>query len=504
MKEYDAVIVANSPGGWVAAIILSQKGRKVLIIDRVRPHFGEIVPRGGIFFQMWPELARKLPETRNLFQVIAPGHRFSIPPGYHRFLGELGYEFPCEQTSLTENIERVRNSGQILSEYMINRFFDQGRTRLHIGKGKIFEAISLWSRFQKIKTLSVDGLDSKFSESPLLRAVFEIPNWFASNLVWEAKNSGMGSFAAYQRYAFFPLSPLSKPVPGIVEMDLVFTALRAKADEMDLEIIHQERENDMGSNVGVPPEQPGMFFFRPGRNVRRGIGDHRMKLQEDDEPVLFRGLLWTGEILTFIHTVREYFQKDRGFRRISQMAESLVADHLLDTTVVRVRPDAVPEGMEQRVFVIGEASRSLSHENILFIRVVSPYAPVFGNDVLQKHDEKEQCVHVYVSYLRPVSRKVELAAENVWQKLNWLMPFLHEFIVEGPEVCPGGDFGNDGTVIWRKTHENTEMSGFTMPLGRSGVFYSGRELFPALGGEADLLSGLVAAWKMENWLERVG
>lgn len=84
------------------------------------------------------------------------------------------------------------------------------------------------------------------------------------------------------------------------------------------------------------------------------------------------------------------------------------------------------------------------------------------------------------------------------------MPFLHEFMIDGPELCPGSLSGNDGTVIWKKSHENTEIPGFVMPLGRSGVFYSGRELLPAIGGEADLLSGLVAAWKMENWLEGAG
>lgn len=506
MNEYDVAIIAYSPGGFAAAITLAQRGRRVLIVDQVRPHSGELVPRGGLFFQVLPELAREIKEDRNLFQVVIPQHRFSIPPGYHRFLTELGGEFPEVREILPEHIERVRNSGQTCSDYIKYHLIDRGTSGWKIGRSKIFESLSIWSRFQKIKHFKMDDLDQEFPGQHPIKLLFRLPGYFCSNLTWRDDQAGRGAFSAYLRFASLPLSPLAKPTPGLVEVDTIVAALRARAEDLNTEIVLPEQPDHEKDDTGVISSTEEIMLSYAGiDNEKKGGEPHRIETPNRSMQASSRGLIWSGGCRGFLQSLPDHFRKDRGIRYLSRTTENLTTDLVLDSLHLKVRPEAIPVGMEKRVFVIGGPERRYKYEDVILIRTYPTLPRAFssGDITTLEGEAKPEIWHVHASYRRPVSESPEEAAEKIFLKISWLMPFLKEFILEGPDLLHGERLGLGGTPVWRESDFQSEPSRLTISIGRTGIFYCGRELLPALGGEADLLSGVVTAWKMDDWLKRL-
>lgn len=501
MNEFDALIVANSPGGWVAAITLAQAGRKAALLDRVKAVPGGLIPRGGIFLQVFPALEQRLKREDQLFQFVAPGHRFGIPSVYHRFLSEIGFEFPELQGELEPVFARVQDSGRTVSDYFRIWGVETKRPDHRTLDGKFFENLSLWRQYQQVRHLNLNNLNQGLSRSRPLCRMLESPGRFSSGLFWKEEEEEMGAFSAYYRQAFFPLFSPHESKVGLVGLEEIMTALRRMARELKIEVLNPGVPVSPGDPEPGPGEETLQFKLTTVRQIKKRTEFHSWGSQGEEKPVNFRSLIWSGNSRGFIRSLPETLRKARGVKLLARHLGALEIGYLLDSLEIKVKAEVIPVGMEKRLFVIGEPDQGQTDENLIYLEVL-PLQESNREEGDSRYPGESGNLLIRAAYFRSVSKSAEKVSQQVMKKVGWLIPFLKEFQVGEPTLKKGEELTDYGSSIW-SNRRGLNRGKLSIPAGKAGIFYSGRELLPALGFEADLLSGLVTAWSLEKWLRKI-
>ncbi|MDD5224201.1 MAG: hypothetical protein PHE84_09435 [bacterium] len=503
MSDYDVLIVAQSPGGWAAAVTLAQAGRKVALLDQVRVDPSSMIPRGGVLLQVFPALEQKIKRDSQLFQVVAPGHRFSVPPGYNRFLSELGFEFPELKDELDPVLNRVQGSGRTTSDYFRIWGIERRRPDYRTLDGKLFENLSLWRHYQRVRHLTLAGVNQRFSRSSSLCRILESPGRFSSAAFWDEDAEGMGAFSAYYRQAFFPLFSTQEAKGGLVGLGEVMTVLRRIAREMKVEVLNPVA-------AGLPEDgNPGSgegkwrFEFSTRRQIKKATAFHSWEKNGEGNKVLFRSLIWSGNGPGFLHSLSEKLRKARGAKLLSRHLETLEARYFLETLEIKVKAEVIPVGMEKRVFYIGENDQEPADENLVYLEVlpVQEAGPVNGAGGGVYPQENGNLL-IRAAFFRSASKPASEVSSRVFRRVCGLVPFLEEFLVGEPVLKKKEESAEAGSPVWHH-RRGLNRGKLAVPVGKAGIYFSGRELLPALGFEADLLSGLVTAWSLEKWLRKI-
>ena len=503
MNEYDVLIVAQSPGGWAAAITLAQAGRKVALLDQVRVNPGSMIPRGGALLQVFPALEQRIKRESQLFQFVVPGHRFGIPPGYNRFLSELGFEFPELQDELDPILSRVQNSGRTISDYFRIWGIERRRPDYRTLDGKLFENLSLWRHYQRVRHLTLADLNQGFSRSPFLCRILESPGRFSSAVFWEEEEEGMGAFSAYYRQALFPLFSPNEAKVGLVGLREVMTALRRIAREMKIEVLTPNPADLPDEQNPGAAENNWRFEFSTLHQIKKATAFHLGEKKGEEKKVFFRSLIWSGNGPEFLRSLPEGLRKSRGSKTLSRRLESLTARYFLEALEIKVKAEVIPVGMEKRVFYLGENDQELADENLIYLEILpaqesEPESE--GGDPGYSRESGELLIQA--AFLRSASQSAEEVSGRVFRRVGGLIPFLKEFMVGEPVLKKREELAEGGSPVWQN-RRGLNSGKMSVRAGKAGIFYSGRELLPALGSEADLLSGLVTAWSLEKWLRKI-
>jgi hypothetical protein len=503
MNEYDVLIVAKSPGGWAAAVTLAQAGRKVALLDQARVNPGSMIPRGGVLLQVFPALEQRIKREDQLFQVVAPAHRFSIPPGYNRFLSELGLEFPELKDEFDPILARVQDSGRATSDYFRIWGIERRRPDYRTLDGKLFENLSLWRHYQRVRHLTLADLDQRLSRSPSLCRILEFPGRFSSAAFWDKEAEGMGAFSAYYRQAYFPLFSPQEAKAGLVGLGEVMTVLRRIAREMKVEVLNPAAADLPDDGNPGPGEGKWRFEFSTRRQIKKAAALHLWEKKGEEKKVFFRSLIWSGNGPEFLRSLSEGMRKSRGARLLSRHLETLETRYFLEALEIKVKAEVIPVGMEKRVFFLGENDQEPADENLIYLEVVPIQEAEPGiEEGGGGYSRESGNLLIQAAFMRSASKSAEEVSGRVFRRVCGLVPFLKEFLVGEPVLKKKEELAEDGSPVWQN-RRGLNSGKLTVPVGKAGIYYSGRELLPALGFEADLLSGLVTAWSLEKWLRKI-
>jgi hypothetical protein len=235
--------------------------------------------------------------------------------------------------------------------------------------------------------------------------------------------------------------------------------------------------------------------------VRRGraVG---VRVQPRDETIGCEHLVWAGSAAD-LHAVCA----EKPPRRAPSGAPGLHVEGYRYALAMLVRPDALPEGMAERVVLIGDPTRPLVEENALAVTV--------GQAAPRQADQIPVWVECVVpappvdagpDYLRALRGRVV-------DRLQRLLPFFQEHLVvlgsphDGlPPEVPGARASSTSPATSRKSAPTTvpasplpvvyglesdsRLDAAALPhaTGVRNLYLAGRENLPGLGLEGELIS----------------
>jgi phytoene dehydrogenase-like protein len=476
---YDVIVCGSELSGLVAAALLARRGLRVLLLghDADRPAF----EAGGVTLSRAPALLpplesqpvarvltelncvqiirRRAPVLAPGFQVVLPRHRFDVTAdrepdrGAGLFRREIAREFPGDAEAIEAAVERLTTTSAVLDPLLASEL-----TLPPDGFWERREVARLESLLPKPGT---DLLAPLPAGHPVRAAV-------AAPAALSASFSPSDVGAAAEARAF----DLARR--GLHRLEGGYAALHAFLLEK-IETFSGERREKV-----VPVE----IVQRRGRAA--GI-----RVRPRDETIGCEHLIWAGPTARMLALC-----PDKPSRKGREGPGGLRTTCYRYGVAMLVDPDALPEGMASRVFLIDDPARPLLEDNALVVTVGQPTArdpgrvPVWAECLVPA-----PAADSGPGYLRALRGRVR-------KQLGRLFPFfprqLHVLAspfdglppelpgaAAPPAAIPPGPmpavYGADGP-------RPMDLGGLPHASGIKNLYVAGRENLPGLGIEGELVS----------------
>jgi phytoene dehydrogenase-like protein len=475
---YDVIVCGSELSGLVAAALLARRGFRVLLLghDVDRPSFevaGQTLSRApGLLPPLESQpvarvltelncvqiVRRRAPVLTPGFQVAMPRHRFDVliprDPDRDLFRHELEREFPADAELIGAAVERLTAASQVLEPLL--------------GSELTLPPDGFWERREVARLEALLPRPGTDLLAPLpaghpMRAAIAAPGALFSAF-------GPGDVGAVAEARAFDLARR-----GLHQLEGGYAALQAFLLEK-LETFSGERREKV-----IPVE----IVQRRGRAA--GI-----RVRPRDETIGCEHLVWAGAAPGMWALCGE-----KPTRRGRDAAGGLrVAGYRYGISML-VAPDAIPEGMANRLFLIGDPARPLLEENALGITVGRPAAREGAHlSVWVECLTPAAAVDAGPGYLRALRGRVR-------KQLGKLFPFLGQQLqllaspYDGlaPEI-PGAAKPPAALppVPMPPVYSSAEgpraldVAGLPHATGIKNLFLAGRENLPGLGIEGEFIS----------------
>jgi phytoene dehydrogenase-like protein len=348
---YDVVVCGGELTGLVTAALLGRRGFRVLLVggEADRPTFeaaGHVLARGPALLPPigTPTVARVLqdlncvqivkrraPALAPALQVVMPRHRFDVGADAELLGRELSREFGGERGAIEAALARVASTSALVDPLLA--------TEITLPPDGFWERREV-GRLESLLPKRGSDLCAPLSAHHPMRAVISAPAMLAGAL---APNELPRANVALARA--FELAR-----QGLCRFEGGYGALHALFREK-LETFSGERREKV-----VPVE----VVMRRGRAVG-------LRVRPRDETIGCEHLVWAGSAAA-LHAICA----EKPPRRGPTGAPGLHVEGYRYTIALLVGPEALPEGMGERVYLIGDPARPLIEENALAITVGQP------------------------------------------------------------------------------------------------------------------------------------
>jgi phytoene dehydrogenase-like protein len=397
---YDVVVCGTELTGLVAAALLGRRGFRVLLLghDADRPSFeaaGHVLSRAPALLPPVnsPGVARVLSELNCVqivkrrapalspgFQVAMPRHRFDVGADADALGRELGREFGAERATIEAVLARVAETSAIVDPIL--------STDLTLPPDGFWERREV-GRLESLLPKRGTDLLAPLPPGHPMRAVISAPSALFGTVA-------PGETALLSQARTFDIAR-----QGMHRMEGGYAALHALFREK-LETFSGGKREKL---------TPVEVVLRRGRVA--GV-----RVQPRDETIGCEHLVWAGPAAGLAAICTE-----KPPRRGPSGAPGLHVEAYRYSIALLVHPDALPEGMSERVLLIGDPARPLVEENALAVTVGQPgprlpeQIPVWVECVVPAPP-----VDAGPGYLRALRGRVV-------DRLEGLLPFFREHLV---------------------------------------------------------------------------
>jgi phytoene dehydrogenase-like protein len=477
--EYEVIVLGSGLGGLIAATCLSKEHRRVLLL-REKPYqslreekgyrfvpfsnFSEKRIKAALLKRISKELEfplftgdggeternerrGKKANQRAAIQVILPKARIDLFHQESVFQKELKREFPKEMAEIESFYNEIGGHGPL---------FEKEREKE--GPGSVFpvQPRALIRRFWPLKALpkrEIDGRLAPFSKefSEFIR--LQLFSW--GNLFGDQ----------------FPVS-LAAYLLSNSERD-------EWQSEMDLERLNEkilEKFSQAGGNI---EEIGGVEKLE--RRWRKGI---TLSLRGERRPIRSKFVIFNFPL----HHISDVLGEKRS--RLSKWNSPILPRFALVPFFLGIREKAVPVGMGDLLVSILDINRSYEGGNLLFVSLSQK-----GDESEAPEGRRSLTVESLMSPERWDPDSFVEHQQGVLKHLNHLFPFLEENIefrdwdwVYGQHSCwsyPHFLYETNSDFQWRE-------GVFPNRISRN-LYFIGKENFPYLGMEGEVLGGLIVA-----------
>jgi phytoene dehydrogenase-like protein len=478
---YDAVVCGGQMTGLVTAALLGRRGLRVLLLggDSERATFeagGYTLSRGPALLPpvTTPTVARVLQDLNCVqvvkrrappltpgMQIVMPHHRFDIGANDEALGRELAREFGAEQGAIEAALARIASTSALVEPLL--------STEITLPPDGFWERREVGRLESMLPRRGTDLLASLPATHPM-RAVIAAPATLT------------GAVAPHELAIVGQARAFDLARQGLNQLEGGEAALRALFLEK-LGTFSGERRDKV-----VPVE----VVMRRGRAA--GIRVHPR-----DETIGCQHLVWAGSAAALAAICTE-----KPPRRARSGAPGLHVEGYRYSIAMLVAPEAIPEGMANRVFVIADPGRALIEENALAVTV--------GQPAQRQPDEIPVWVECIVpappvdagpGYLRALRGRV-------LERLETLLPFFREhlFVLASPHdgLPPELSRAAQEAAAARKStppapapaplqpvyavesDSSLDVVGLPHATGIKNLYLAGRENLPGLAFEGELVS----------------
>ena len=474
---YDVIVCGSELAGLVSAALLARRGLRVLLLghDTDRPSFDA----GGIALSRAPALLpalesqlvgrvltelncvqvvrRRAPVLSPGFQVVMPRRRFDLLAEREPARRELGREFPGDIDAIEAAMDRLVAASGLLDA--------------PLGSELTLPPDGFWERREVARLESLLPAPGTDLLAPLpaghpMRAALAAPGAMSTALV-PGDLGTVGEARAFDQAR-----------RGLHRLEGGYAGLCALLLER-LETFSGERREKV-----VPVE----VVMKRGRAA--GI-----RVRPRDETIGCQHLIWAGPAPAMLAICPE-----KPARKGRDGGEGLRINGYRYALSMLVPPDALPEGMASRVFVIGDPARPLVEDNAVAITVGQPAprdpgrVPVWAECLLPA-----PAVDAGPGYLRAMRARVR-------KQIGRVLPFLNQHLIvlaspfDGlPPEIPGSAKAPVATppipmpaVYATERPRPLDLGGLPHAPGIKNLWHVGRENLPGLSLEGELVS----AWSV--------
>jgi phytoene dehydrogenase-like protein len=473
---YDVVVCGTELTGLVAAALLGRRGFRVLLLghDGDRPSFeaaGYVLSRGPALLpaldsapvsRVFKELncvqvvRRRAPALAPGFQVALPRHRFNVGAADDALGRELGREFRGDRPLLEAALARLAATSALLDPLLA--------TEITLPADGFWERREVGRLESLLPKTGVDLLDPLPAAHPM-RAAVAAPATLGGAL-------GPADIGAVGQARAFDLARR-----GLHRMEGGYAGLHALFLEK-LQTFAGERRDRL-----LPVE----IVVRRGRAV--GI-----RVRPRDETIGCQHLIWAGSAAAMYPLSGEKPAQRKGRDAAQGLA---VAAYRYGLSLL-VTPEALPEGMAERVFLISDPARPLVEENALAVTVGQP-AP-----------REPERIPIWVECLVPAPPVdagpgyLRAVRGRVAARLSKLLPFYERHLLvlaspyDGlPPEVPGWGGSTPPPAVPASPMPPVyspegprpfDVAGLQHATGIKNLYLAGRENLPGLGLEGELVS----------------
>lgn len=474
---YDAVVCGGELTGLVTAALLGRRGLRVLLLggDAEKATFeaaGHVLSRGPALLPpvAAPHVARvlqdlncvqvvkrKAPTLSPGMQIVMPQHRFDVGANDEALGRELAREFGGERAAIEAALERVAQTSALVEPLL--------STEITLPPDGFWERREV-GRLESLLPRRGTDLLAPLPATHSMRAVVAVPGTLSGAIA--PQDLGLvGQARAFD---------LARQ--GLNQLEGGEAALRALFLEK-LGTFSGERRDKL-----VPVE----VVMRRGRAA--GVRVHPR-----DETIGCEHLVWAGSAAALSALCTE-----KPLRRGPNGAPGLHVEGYRYAISMLVGPEALPEGMASRVFLISDPGRGLIEENALAVTVGQPsprqpdHIPVWVECIVPAPP-----VDAGPGYLRALRGRV-------LERLETLLPFFREHLVvlasphdglpaevsaaaaKGAPPLPPLAASPLQPVYAIENDSPFDVSALPHATGIKNLYLAGRENLPGLGFEGELVS----------------
>jgi phytoene dehydrogenase-like protein len=474
---YDVVVCGAELTGVVTAALLGRRGFRVLLLghDVDRPSFeaaGHALSRAPALLppvgspavaRVLSELncvqvvKRKAPALAPGFQVALPKHRFDVSADADALGRELAREFGGERGAIEAALARISETSAIVDPIL--------STDITLPPDGFWERREV-GRLESLLPKRGTDLLAPLPPGHPMRAVVAAPG-----VLFGAVAPGETALVSQARSFEIARQGMHRMEGGYAAMHALF---REKLETFS-----------GGKREKLTPVE---VVLRRGRVA--GVRVHPR-----DETIGCEHLVWAGPAAGLAAICAE-----KPTRRGPTGAPGLPVEGYRYAISMLVRPDALPEGMAERVLLVDDPSRPLLEENALAVTVGQPaprqldQIPVWVECVVPAPP-----VDAGPGYLRALRGRVV-------ERLERLLPFFREHLVvlasahDGlpPELPPGAPTAKGPQpavptaplppVYGVEGDSRFDVAALPHATGIKNLYLAGRENLPGLGVEGELIS----------------
>jgi phytoene dehydrogenase-like protein len=474
---YDVVVCGSELAGLISAALLARRGLRVLLLghDVDRPSFDA----GGATLSRSPALlpaldsqpvARVLTElncvqvVRRRAPVLAPGFQVALPRRRFDMLAEreparreLAREFPDDVDVIETAIDRLVATSGLLDSPLASE--------LTVPPDGFWERREV-ARLESLLPPPGTDLLAPLPAAHPMRAALAVPGALSTALM-PTDVGTVGEARAFDQAR-----------RGLHRLEGGYAGLHALLLERLATFSGERREKVVAVEI----------VFKRGRAA--GV-----RVRPRDETIGCQHLIWAGPAPAMFALCAE-----KPSRKGRDPADTLRVGGYRYGISLLVTPEAIPEGMGSRVFLIADPARPLIEDNAISVTVGLPAprdpgrVPVWAECVVPA-----PAIDAGPGYLRAMRGRVR-------KQLARLFPFFPQHLLvlgspfDGlPPEVPGGGKPVPATapiampaVYVAERPRPLDLGGLPHATGLKNVWLAGRENLPGLGLEGDLAS----AWSV--------